>query len=238
VANILRMTAALRDVGDTFGFADDFEWYISPHRWTSVLPDLGTAAAAGVGGILTLTNSDATVAVDDEVYVYTTNPIFMPAANKPLYCEAYLQFTEANVNAAAVAFGLASAVGADLIVDGESGLRASGTVIALYKISGENVWRFVSRNGASATLSQSDKTAGGAAYQRLGIEILDVMPGSATVVPTVDGQLLHDSTSGLPIKHTLNLSAIAAAGLFMGGKNGSASLESSNWDYAAAFQAR
>ncbi len=237
MSNILRSAQALKEAKDTFGVYDEFGWYISPHQWTSVLTDSGTAAAGGVGGVLTLTNSDGTVADNDEAYVYTTVAMFQPAANKPLYAEALVSFTEANTNAANVAFGLASSVAADLIVDNGGGMRASGTVIAIYKVDGETVWRFVTRNGSNVTVSQSQQTAGGS-YQQLGIEILDVMSGTATVVPTVNGQMMIDATTGLPIKHALPLSGIAAASLFMGGKNGSTSLETSLWDYAGCWQAR
>jgi hypothetical protein len=30
-----------------FGFFDDFEWYLAPHRWTSLTADAGTAVAVG-----------------------------------------------------------------------------------------------------------------------------------------------------------------------------------------------
>ncbi|AMV27555.1 hypothetical protein VT84_24350 [Gemmata sp. SH-PL17] len=237
MSNILRQANALKEAKDTFGVYDEFGWYISPHQWTSVLTDSGTAVAGGVGGVLTLTNSDGTVADNDEAYVYSTVAMFQPAANKPLYAEALVSFTEANVSAANVAFGLASSVAADLIADNGAGLRASGTVVAIYKVDGETVWRCVSRNGSNVTISLSTATAGGS-YQQLGIEIVDVLTASATVVFTVNGQLLIDSISGLPIKHTLPLSGIAAASLFAGGKNGSTSLETSLWDYVGCWQAR
>ena len=238
MSNILRQANALKEAKDTFGVYDEFGWYISPHQWTSVLTDSGTAVAGGVGGVLTLTNSDGTVADNDEAYVGTTVAMFRPAVNKPLYAEALLQFSEANTSAANVAFGLASSVAADLIADNGAGMRASGTVIAIYKVDGETVWRFVTRNGSDVTISVSDRTAGGAAYQQLGIEIVDVLGSYATVVPTVDGQSLRDATSGLPIKHQLLLTSIAAASLFVGGKNGSTTLETSLWDYAGCWQTR
>ena len=238
MANILRMPQWLKEIKDTFSIIDEFTWYISPHQWTSIVADAGTAAAGGVGGVLTLTNSDGSVADNDEAYAYTTVAVFKPAAGKPLYAEALLQFTEANTSAANVAFGIASGVAADLIVDNGAGMRASGTVIAIYKVDGETVWRCVSRNGSNVTISQSTTTAGGAAYQQLGIEILDVMSTTATVVFTVDGQPLIDATTGKPITHSLVLSGAAAASLFVGGKNGSTTLETSLWDYAGCAQAR
>lgn len=235
--NILRQAPALAQARDLHGIFDDFPWYLSPHQWTSVLTDSGTAAASGPGGVLTLTNSDGSVADNDEAYAYTTGAVFKPAANKPLYAEALLQFTEANTSAANVAFGLASGVGADLIADNGAGMRASGTVLAIYKVDGETVWRFVTRNGSDVTVSQSQEPAGGPAYQQLGIEVLDAFGAYATVVPTVDGRLMRDA-AGQPIRHQLPLTSVAAVSLFVGGKNGSTSLETTNVDYLGCWQTR
>jgi hypothetical protein len=232
------MPQALKEADNVQVF-DDFLWMISPHLWTTVLTDSGSATAAGVGGVLPLVPSDGSVADDDEAYIGTTLSLFKPAINKPLYCEALVQFTEANTNAANVAFGLASSVGANLIVDDGGGMRASGTVVALYKVDGETVWRFVTRNGSAVTVTQSTTSAGGAAYQRLGIEIVDAGPNMAPYcVPTVDGNHLRDAATNQVIRHALDLTTIAAASLFAGVKNGSANLETLNVDYLAAVQVR
>ncbi|MDY3554769.1 hypothetical protein R5W24_003898 [Gemmata sp. JC717] len=236
--NIVRMPQALREAKDLHGVYDDFPWYISPHLWTATLTDSGTVVAAGVGGIATLTSSDGSVADNDESYLATTNALFKPAANKPLYAEALIQFTEAATSAANVAFGLASAVGANLILDDGAGLRASGTVVAIYKVDGEGVWRFVTRNGGDVTVSQSQESAGGASYQQLGIEVLDAFGSYATCVPTIDGRLMRDAVTGQPIRHQLLLTGLAAASLFVGAKNGGANLETTNVDYAGCWQAR
>lgn len=235
--NIVRMIEDLKIASDTFYVFDDFIWFLSPHMWTAVLTDSGSAVAAGVGGIETLTPSDGTVADNDEAYIGTTAAAFKPAAGKPIYCEGLVQFTEANTDDANVAFGLASSVAANLIVDDGAGMRTSGTVIALYKVDGGTVWRFVTRNGTDVTDSISTTTAGGASYQRLSIEIIDVTSTTATVVPKVDGKLLKDS-NGNVIKHTLLLTSIAAASLFAGVKNGGANLETFLLDYLIAVQAR
>lgn len=226
---------------DCFSFFDDFLWFISPHNWTSVLTDSGTAAVSttGVGGVITLTPSDGSVADNDEAYVGLTNAVFKPAANKPMYAEAYVQFAEANTNAANIAFGFASAVAANLIVDDGGGMRASGTVIAIYKVDGETVWRCVSRNGTAVTISQSTTTAGGTAYQKLSIELIDEISTSQTVVFRVDGALLRDATTGAPIRHQLDISsAPTAASLFAGVKNGSTTLETLLVDWTGAAQSR
>lgn len=234
--NIVRMPQALREAKDLHGVHDDFPWFISPHLWTATLTDSGTAAAAGVGGVLAIANSDGSVADNDEAYVATA-ALFKPSAGKPLYAEALVQFSESSTDDANVAFGLASGVAADLIADNGAGMRTTGTVIAIYKVDGETVWRFVTRNGSDATVTQSQETAGGASYQQLGIEVLDAFGSYATVVPTIDGRLMRDAT-GQPIRHQLLLTGIAAAQLFVGGKNGGAGLETTNVDYAGCWQTR
>ena len=92
-----------------FGFFDDFEWYLSPHRWTSLTADAGVSVSAGasaVGGAVVL----ATAAVDNsECAVATTARPFRPADDKPLFFEVRLQFSEAAVNAATSPGGAFSA---------------------------------------------------------------------------------------------------------------------------------
>jgi hypothetical protein len=203
-----------------------------------VLTDSGTASVATGTNVLALVASDGTVADNDETYVGTTNAAFKPQANKPFYLEALVQFTEANTDDANVAVGLASSVAANLIVDDGAGLRASGTVIALYKVDGETVWRFVTRNGTAVTTSTSTTTAGGSSYQRLTIEVLDVIGQVATIVPLVDGLHLRDATTNAIIRHTLDLTSLAAASVFAGVKNGGANLETLNVDYLGCSQTR
>src|SRR5690242_1234219 len=85
-----------------FGFFDDFEWYISPHRWSSLAADAGASVAIGAsaaGGTVVLT----TGATDNnEAAVATTNSSFRIADDKPLLFETRLQFSEANVDDANV----------------------------------------------------------------------------------------------------------------------------------------
>lgn len=237
MANLTRMPFELRQA-DNFTLFDDFHWYISPHLWTSVLSDSGTASITAGTNVLALACSDGTVADNDEAYVYSTNTVFKPQAGQPAYVEARVQFTEAATDDANVAFGLASSVAGDLIANDGAGMRASGAVIALYKVDGETVWRFVTRNGTAVTVSQSTTTAGGSAYQVGGIEILDVIGQVATVVPLVDGLHLRDATTNAIIKHTLDLTSIAAMSLFAGAKNGGSNMETLNVDYLCGVQKR
>lgn len=243
MSNILRVPDAVEVMYAPQGavwLEDDFDWYITAHRWTTVVSDSGTIAGGdAANGILTLTPSDGTVADNDEAYLKASNETFLVAAGKPLYGECRLQFTEINTDDANVAFGFANAVAANLIVDDGAGLRTSGSILAIYKVDGETVWRCVSRNsGASeVTITQSTTTAGGSSYQRLQIEVVDVRGTTATVVFKVDGIHLKDSNN-VTIKHEITIASQTEMQPFVGVKNGGANLETVLVDWIVAGQTR
>ena len=82
-------------------------------NWSVYLPDNGNAVVNdGLAGILTLTPSGSSAAASDEAYIYSPQQVFQPSAGYPLYLEAMIQYTEANVNQAGIFFGLASGVSA------------------------------------------------------------------------------------------------------------------------------
>lgn len=222
----------------TFGFLDDFEWYLSPHRWTSLAADAGSSVAVGASatnGTVVLT-SGATD--NNECASATTNSPFKFADDKPLYFETRLQFTEANVNAANVLAGFASALNsADMLQDNGAGPKASFSGCAIYKVDGETVWRCVSSKGGTQTISVSTKVAGGAAYQTLRIEAQPIDGSSLEVAFFVDGAQLVDSNAR-PIKHTVAYSSAAAMQAGVYAKAGSANSEIINVDYVGAFQLR
>jgi hypothetical protein len=202
------------------------------------ITDTGTVTIGdAAGGIVALVPSDGTVADNDEAYVATPNEVFKFAAGKPIWCEAYVQFTEANTDDANVAFGMANAVAANLLVDDGAGLRTSGSIIAFLKVDGETVWRCVSRCNATLNSTTSTATAGGAAYQRLQIECVDRDPTYFTVVFKVDDQYCKD-TNGSVIRHTLPFASSTEMSLFLGVKNGGANLETLNCDWWSASQTR
>lgn len=211
--------------------------------WAAYLPNSGNVKVAdGQAGILTLTPSDAngTPAQSDEAYFYNSVQTFQPSAGYPLYLEALIQYTEANVNQAGIFFGLASGVyGGGLISSAAAGIRSSGTVVGLYKTAGSTVWSVISQNGINVVVNTSTCPAGLTAYQKLNVEILDVIAGNATVVFRVDGQLLRDTNNPtLPIKQNLVLTNDLICSLVAGVKNGSSSMETLNIDYLAAVQSR
>ena len=97
MANSAYPSQDLVNAKHSYNLFDDFEWYISPHRWTSIVADGGSIVlTGGANGLITLTNDPA--ADHDEIYVHTTTAIFTVAAGKDLYGECRLTFTESNTD--------------------------------------------------------------------------------------------------------------------------------------------
>lgn len=221
-----------------YGFFDDFEWYISPHRWTALAADAGSSVAVGAsaaGGTVVLT----TGATDNnEAAVATTNSPFKMADDKPLLFESRLQYTEANVDDANVFAGFANSLNsADMLVDNGAGPKTNFSGAGIYKIDGETVWRCVSSKGASQTITQSTKTAGGSGAQTIRVEIQPVDGVNAEVTFYIDDDPLKD-LNGLVIKHTVAFASAVAmqSGVYV--KAGGANSEIVNVDYVAVYQLR
>jgi hypothetical protein len=217
--NLNRFTRPLWDT-DTFFVFDDFQKTLVAGEWVATLTDLGTAAVGdATRGILTVTPADATVADNDEAYVASAKQLFLFAAGRPLYGRCRLQFTETAAGIYNAFFGFVSGVGADTLVDNGGGMRASGCVLAIYKVDGETVWRAVARNGSTATVSQSTKAAGGAAYQDLDIIAESPDQVNLTVTYKVDGEYLKDA-NGLVIRHSVPIASASIMSLAFGAKLG------------------
>lgn len=217
--NLARHTSPLYDL-DTFNIMDDFGADQSDVTWIDTITDTGTVLMGDEdNGVATLTPSDGTVADNDEVYLATANANFRLLANRELSFIARLQFVETAAGIYNVAAGFASSVAANLLVDDGGGLRASGAVIAIYKVDGESVWRCVSRNGTAVTVTQSTKAAVGATWYQLKILIKDWDGVSQQVAFMVDGEYLKDS-NGLVIRHTVPLASAAQMQAFIGAKLG------------------
>ena len=221
-----------------FGFFDDFEWLISPHRWTNLAADVGTTAFAE-GDRESGRLSGATGATDNnEIDIRTTTEPFLVAANRQLIFEARIQYTEANTDDANVMVGFMSALAADSLVDNGGGVRTTGNSFVIYKIDGGTVWRASSRNGTEVEDTVSVQTAGGTAYQVLTVLIDDWDAGTtARASYYLDGQPLTDSNNN-EIVHTIAIASSTEmnAGAYI--KAGGATTETLLIDYIAAYQSR
>lgn len=217
--NINRFTSPLWDI-DTFFVFDDFEKDQSDLWAIDTITDSGSVAIGdAANGIATLTPSDGTVADNDEVYLATPNELFLIAANRSLYARARLKFVETASGVYNAAFGFASAVAANLIVDDGAGMRASGNIVCLEKRDGETVWRLTTRNGSAATSTASTRTAGGSSYQKLEIFVKDYDGTNVWVSAKVDDEYLRDSNN-LVIRHALAVASSTEMQLFAGAKLG------------------
>lgn len=221
-----------------FGFFDDFEWYLAPHRWTSLTADAGTAVTVGnttPNGAVVLT----TAALDNsECALGTTTRPLRPADDKPLMLECRIQYTEAAVNAANIFVGVADTLAAaDLLLDNGQGPRPALHGVGLYKVDGESTWRVVSVRGGVPLITASTVPAGGPAPQTLRLEIQPLDASVAEVVFHIDDSQVRDAV-GFPVKHLFPLAGCPAlqAGVFL--KAGSTAVETLAVDYIALYQLR
>lgn len=224
-----------------FGVFDHFDHYVTADTWTTVASDSGTVSVSdGVGGVLAIVPSDGSVADNDQSYVRSTTELFKFATGKRLVFEAKVQFTEANTDDANVAVGFANAVAADLIVD-NGGMKTSGSMLAIYKQDGSNVWKCISSVSSSQTVTASvgngvTATAGGPSYQTLRIEAAFHTSTYGEVRFFLDGLPLLDGNLK-PIVHRFDWSTTPTEmHAFAGVKNGDSNLETLNVDYIGAYQ--
>lgn len=231
---------------DTHGWLDDFEWYVTAHRWTSLAADTNatvTTDADAPGGVLVIQTGDATD--NNECAVLTTNEIILPANNKPWNAEARIQFTEINTSAANICFSVADNAGAvNQVLDNGSNLASSWYGAAIYKLDGETTWRVATSAGTFSStgfLATSSATAGGTSYQTLRIQGLPTGRSNASDCTFfVDDVQLVDSTTSKPITLTLTHAAAGTGDCNLGvyAKAGAANTVTLNVDYAAYAQKR
>lgn len=220
MANINRFTSDLWD-SDTFHVCNDFaDDQVDTIGGVDTVTDSGSVAMGDeANGVITLTPSDGTVANNDEAYYATPNEVFLFAANRELYFRARIQFTEVAAGVVNAAFGCANAVAANLLIDDGGGMRASGSLLAIYKIDGESVWRCTARNGSSVTVSTSTKAASAATWYDVAIIATDAGNGNHSVSYMVDGEYLRDSNN-LVIRHTVPHASATEMQMFLAVKLG------------------
>lgn len=222
----------------SFGGLDDFDHYVTADTFSTVASDSGSISVSdGAKGILAIVPSDGTVGDNDETYLKGTKEIFLMAANKAIWFEALVQFTEANTNDANIIVGMMNAVAADHLLDNGGGPAASFSGFVFYKVDGGTVWRVRSSVGTSNTDSITNITAGGATYQRLTIEFRAINSTLGEVSFLIDGAVVTDSNNR-PIKHQITFTSATEMQMVAGVKNGDTNLETLNVDYIAWRQSR
>ncbi len=216
----------------TFGFMDDFDWFISPHRWTTVTStgSVGISSDGTVGGVLQLNSSGGSPALNDEAYVKTTGQLFAFAANQPLLFEALISFAEPDSNKNNIAVGLMDTVAAGAIVNGNAGPKTSYSGMLFFKQGGHNQWSCQTSIGSGQTTTPTTVRAGEGTYQTLTGQWQPISADQAEARFFIDGILVA--------KQLMDFSGANPMCLFAGVKAGSAIAESLLVDYLAGYQLR
>lgn len=219
MANLNRFCAPLWDL-DTYHVFSDFTHDQTDLFEVDTVTDSGTVAIGdAANGVVVLTPSDGTVADNDEAYLATPNETFLFAANRELFFQARVQFTEVAAGVLNCAFGFANAVAANLLIDDAGGLRASGSLAAIYKVDGESVWRCTARSNSVVTTTTSTTAASAATWYTLEILATDAGNGNHTVVYKVDGVPLRDANNQV-IRHTIPVASATEMQMFAAAKLG------------------
>jgi hypothetical protein len=180
---------------------DEFDWFVTAHRWTSAVAGTGTVTKADGGTNIRLFST----ADNDAAVLATTTECFKFTAGKSMCAEAQVTFTDPNTDDASVGFGWADALAATTLAD-TTGAVAATDACLIFKVNGSNVWGFHTEINGVAQTSVSDTPAGGGLNQTLRIEVQPRGQGSSVLeaTPLVNGVPLK-TAAGAPIVHTITL---------------------------------
>jgi molybdopterin-binding protein len=239
MASILKRPLELMNVEQQFGVFDDFIGDQTDITWIDTITDTGTAAVGdAVNGVMVLTPSDGTVADNDEVYLGTSNEAFLFAPEKPFLGVANIKFTETASGIYNCFVGFANAFAADLLINDGGGMRASGSLAAIYKVDGGTVWRCVTRSNSVVTDTVSTTSSTSTGYQKLEIEGVSFTSTQIKVIFRVNGVPLKDS-AGREIVHTITTASATEMQFGFGAKLGAiTNNDTLSIDYAGAWQTR
>lgn len=234
---INRFTSPLWDL-DTFHLFEDFAGDQLDANWVDTVSDSGTVVTADArSGVIVLSPSDGTATDNDEAYLASANEVFKIADASHVYGRARIKFTEAATDKANVFFGFVDAIGADTLVDNGGGLKASFSGAAIFKTDGSTVWKCITSNGATQTITASATVAGNADFQVLEIEFSDWDGVQMQVVFKHNGEYLKDA-NGYVIRHRVAVTSATEMQVGVGVKNGTTTAESLSVDYIYAAQNR
>jgi hypothetical protein len=216
----------------TFGYMDDFDYFVTNQRWKSVETGTGSAVVGdAVGGILTLTPSTGTAAINDAMYLDSSGLVFGFLLNQPIVFEALVQFTEANVNDANVLVGLTDAGDVTTsLINNNGGPATSYTGMMFFKQGGTNVWGCQTSVGTSQVTTVTSTPAGGPNAQTLTGQFEPINSTQAEARFFIDGLLVAKQLFAFTTGEVMRV--------LLGVKNGSANGEQLCVDYVAAYQLR
>jgi len=216
----------------TFGYMDDFDYFVSGDRWSSAETGSGSmAVGAAVGGILVITPSTGSPAANDAMYLGANGLAFKFLANQPIVFEASVQFMEADVNQANVLVGLSDASNPTTSLQNDNGGPATSyTGMMFFKQGGTNVWGCQTSIGSSQITTVTSTPAGGPNAQTLTGQFEPISSTQAEARFFIDGLLVA--------KQLFNFATTQMIRPLLGVQNGSANAEQLNVDYVAAYQLR
>jgi hypothetical protein len=220
MSRMAKYTDTLRCI-DTYNVFYDMTNDQADTELIDTVTDAGTVVMGdGPCGIATFLPGDGTVTDNDEAYLATPNETFLFAQNCYLYGRCRLKFTETAAGVYNAGFFFMNAVGANSIIDDGGGLKVSGSTVGIYKTDGSSVWKCVSANNGTSTVSTSSAGAVGATWYILEIFCEEQSPTAITFVFAVDGVKLLDSSTGLPIRHTVTFASATEMQMAVGAKLG------------------
>lgn len=238
MGNLSRFVKALEEL-DTVQFYDDFLADQSDINYIDTITDTGSAVAGdAVNGVVVLTPSDGTVGDNDECYIGSPNEFLRFGTNREIYLRHKFTATINTVSAVNFAVGAVNAVGADAIADNGTGVKTSGSTLAIEKRDGESNFRCTSACNGTATSTLSNLAVASATNYVTEIVCKDWDGTSMQVTYKVNGDYLKDS-DGDVIRHRVAIASSTEMQLFAGIKLGAATnLDLLNLDYWFASQTR
>ena len=216
----------------TFGYMDDFDYFVSGQRWASAETGTGNASVGSApGGVLNIQPSTGTAAANDAMYVAAEGFVFQFLPNQPIVFEALVQFTEADANQANVLVGLSQASDPTTSLQNSNGGPATSyTGMVFFKQGGTNVWACQTSVGSSQLTTVTTTPAGGANAQTLTGQFEPINSTQAEARFFIDGLLVA--------KQLFTFTSDVLLRPLAGVQNGSAVGEQLNVDYVAAYQLR
>ena len=216
----------------TFGYMDDFDYFVSGDRWSSAETGTGSVAVGtSVGGVLAMIPSTGTAAANDAIYLAAHGLVFEFLPNQPIVFEASVQFTEANVNDANVVVGMSDAGDPTTSLrSSNAGPATSYTGMMFFKKGGTNVWACQTSVGSTQLTTVTTTPAGGPNAQTLTGQFEPISSTQAEARFFIDGLLVA--------KQLFTFTTSQMIRPLLGVQNGSAHGEQLNVDYVAAYQLR
>jgi hypothetical protein len=146
----------------TMLFWDDFEWYSSGQKWTSVTTGGGASVAinsTGVGGLLTLTTG---ASKNNEAGVISTNApfTFQNGTNNvgtPVIFQCEINYSEQDTSNAGIVVGLSSNW-TNILADNTWALPASFSGALVYKTPGSTTWSLATSVGTTQLTQNGGNT--------------------------------------------------------------------------------